>query len=277
MRAADLHLRLEELYAKYHRAEFLGTDPLQLAHRYADPADREVMALIAAAFASGNIKAILAVLESVASAMGPRPAEWLRSNSPVQLRGALAGVRHRWVRESDAEIFLALIGAALRRHGSLGALWQSVDDPAEPTTQPALARFVAAILAEDVAPLVSRRREVRRADGSVSDLAPVESILLTSPDGGSACKRMNLFLRWVARPADGVDLGLWTSFLSPARLVMPVDVHVMRACRAWRLTTRRQPDLKAALEITAKLRKLCPEDPCRYDFSMVREGIGIGE
>ncbi len=276
-RDEQLRNLFEDLHGRFHRAEFLARDPLLFAHRFRAREDREVVALLGAAFASGNIKAIMAVMESLLAVLGPRPANWLRERDPADLRGCFSGTYHRWVRPEDIEVLLALLGGVLREHRSLGALWRRLDDPSEDTVLPTLARFVEAIRAMPVEPLASRVREARRADGKASQLASIESILLTSPERGSACKRMNLFLRWVVRPDDGVDLGLWTSFVSPARLVMPVDVYVLRLCRRLRLTRRRLPDLKAASEITARLRRLCPEDPCRYDFSMVRLGTEPAE
>ncbi len=264
---------LEQLYEQFHRPEYLAGDPLVMAHRYDRPEDQEVAALISAAFAFGTIKAILGLLETLMGQLGPRPAEWLKERRPGDLRGALAGLYYRTAREEDIEVFLALLGEALRRHGSLGMLWRAVDHPSETTAMPALARFTGAIQELPVAPLVARRRQMQRAGGKVSGLASIHTILLASPARGSACKRMNLFLRWVSRPADGIDLGLWTDFLSPARLVMPIDTHVFRICRHLGLTKRKSPDLRTAEEITARLKRLNPEDPTRYDFALVRAGI----
>lgn len=268
-----LKATLDAVYTRHHRRELLSDDPLVFAHRFRSTADREVAALIAAAFASGNIKSIMAVLESIFAVLGKRPAKWLAEHEPEALRDAFAGVQHRWVRAEDIAVLMARLGATLRGNGTLGGLWHRLDDPAEATILPSLGRFVESIRAADITPLQSRARVMTRAGGRTSNLAPIDSILLTSPEKGSACKRMNLFLRWVVRPDDGIDLGLWTPFVSPSRLVMPVDVHVMRLCARLRLTRRRVPDLRAASEITERLRRIAPEDPCRYDFSMVRAGI----
>ena len=97
------------------------------------------------------------------------------------------------------------------------------------------------------------------------------SFLLPSPAGGSACKRLFLFLKWMVR-RDDVDPGGWT-LLSPADLILPLDVHMFRICSALELTTRRQPDLKAALEATAAFRRVLPSDPLKYDFVLTRYGI----
>ncbi|MBI1293006.1 TIGR02757 family protein [bacterium] len=264
---------LDGLHDRYHRAELLGTDPLCLVHRYTGAEDREIVALLAAAFASGNIKSIIAALERLLAPMGAHPAAWLREHPPAELAGRFPGFVHRWVREVDAEILCAHLGGALRRHGSLGALWRAVDDPAEPDTLNGLGNFVEAILAEPVDPLARRERRVERADGSSHGLRSVETILLTNPRNGSACKRMHLFLRWMARPDDGIDLGLWSDFLSPSRLLIPVDTHVLKQSQRLGLTKAKLPTARAAEEITRRLRRLDPEDPIRYDFALVRAGI----
>lgn len=273
MRASELREHLEGLRLRYHRAELLARDPLQMAHRFSEQDDVEVVALLAAAFASGNIKSILAVLEAILATVGPHPARWLREHSPGELQDRFAGIGHRWVRSDDMAILMARLGGALREHGTLGHLWKHVDDASEPTVLPALGRFVEAILGQPVEPLSPRVRTVERASGAVTTLAGVDSILLTSPERGSACKRMCLFLRWVVRERDGVDLGLWTRDVSPARLVMPMDTHVLKKARALHFTRRTIADRKTAEEVTARFRKVCPEDPCRYDFAIVHSAI----
>jgi len=95
--------------------------------------------------------------------------------------------------------------------------------------------------------------------------------LLTSPTDGSACKRMNLFLRWMVRRTPP-DLGLWT-FVDPAKLVMPFDTHIHRITTFLGLNRRKTPDWKAARLLTDRLARLDAEDPVRYDFALCRLGI----
>jgi uncharacterized protein (TIGR02757 family) len=107
---------------------------------------------------------------------------------------------------------------------------------------------------------------------------PAESyfpFLFPSADNGSACKRLCMMLRWLVRPADGIDLGLWRN-ISPARLLVPVDTHIQRIGRNLGLTCRRTPDLRMAREITASLRLLDPDDPVKYDFVLCHLGISEG-
>ncbi|MCC5876428.1 MAG: TIGR02757 family protein [Candidatus Sumerlaeia bacterium] len=265
--------QLEQWRSLYHHPKYLDGDPLRFAHRYRSPADQEVVALISAAFASGYIRFINVTLEAIFAVMGKHPAAWLRKQKPADLAGRFEGIGHRWVRSLDIEILMALLGDALRRHGSLGALWEECDDGDAPTIFPPLERFVNQILAGDRGGVASRAREAVRADGTITPLAPVETILLTSPGKGSACKRMALFLRWMIRPEDGIDLGLWSHHTSASRLVVPLDVHVMRITRELKLARRSSPSRKSAEEVTRAYRRLCPEDPCRWDFCLVRAGI----
>jgi uncharacterized protein (TIGR02757 family) len=265
---------LESLYARYHDAATRRGDPVEFAHRYADPADREVAALFAAAFAMGNITAILARLEDLFGRMGPRPAQWLAAHEPAALAKPLAGASHRWIQPGDVAVLAAMVGGAIRQHGSLGALWRAVAPTSgEDTVAPALGRFVEALHAQPRGPLTSRARTGTLADGTVRPLPGIETVLFTHPARGSACKRMMLFLRWMVRPADGVDLGLWGDSTPPAKLVVPLDTHIQSAGRWLGWTRRATANLAMAMEITAALRRLDPADPCRYDFALVRARI----
>lgn len=267
----DRRAVLERLYAEYHRPQFLASDPLGIVRRFDAPADREVVALVAASFAFGNVKSINGAVERVLAPHLPHPARSFAAREPREWTRLYRGFSYRWLREEDVRLYGAWIGGALRRHGTLGALWQSLDDSREETVLPTLARWVDALTAMPVGGLRARQRELRRASGAVSALPSGAHLLLTSPRGASACKRMCLFLRWMIRPDDGIDLALWD--ISPSRLVMPVDTHVLQMARALGLTRRNTADKRTAIEITECLRRIDPGDPIRFDFSMVRPGI----
>ena len=138
----------------------------------------------------------------------------------------------------------------LLRHGSLGDLFRAGVGQGDATVLPALQTWVKAL----------------RSDGSR------RSSLLASPAGGSACKRLLLYMRWMLR-RDAVDPGCWRFPGSPRLLLVPLDTHLHRAAMELGLTRRKQADLKTAVEITEGLRRLCPEDPVRYDFGLAHLGI----
>ena len=156
------------------------------------------------------------------------------------------------------------LAQALRRHGTLGRLFAKSVTPGDAHVGPALSRFVEEILAGDPRPFFP--------SGTLPQRSPVR-FLLSSPEDGSACKRMLLYLRWMVRPADGVDVGAWAGAASPAQLLIPLDTHTFRITRYLGLTARKQGDWRAAEEVTAGLARLRPEDPVRYDFALCRLGI----
>ncbi len=270
-RQKALRALLDDLYAEYHDPALLGTDPLGVVHTFDDPADREVVALIAASFAFGNVKAIQGAVDTVLRPLRPHPARALAAREPKDWARLYRGFVYRWVRAEDLRLYLAWIGGALRTHGSLGAMWQSLDEPNESTILPTLQRWIEALTEQKITGLRTRKRTLARRDAPPSPLPSGAHLLLTPPAKKSGCKRMNLFLRWVCRPNDGIDLGLWN--VAPSRLIMPVDTHVLAVAELLKLTTRKTADLRTAVEITDALRAIAPDDPTRYDFSMTRPGI----
>jgi uncharacterized protein (TIGR02757 family) len=258
-----LKARLDELAASF-TPDQIAPDPLEFPHRYADLADQEVAAFVAAALAYGNVKAIKASVAEALHRMGPSPAAFVRRFDPARDAAAFDGFVHRFNTGED----LAALCLALKRladaYGSLEEAFLAGDDPGAIDVKPALTAFSAAALAIDPWPLHAGAHRIPRSAGV--------RFFFPSPADGSACKRLNLFLRWVARPADGIDLGLWRR-VSPARLVVPLDTHVARIARYIGLTRRRQPSWLMATEVTARLRRLDPADPVRYDFAICRLGI----
>jgi uncharacterized protein (TIGR02757 family) len=248
--------RLETLREEW-RSRRLDSDPLVFAHRFKDPADREVVAFLSASLAFGRVASIQASVARVLEAMGPNPAKFLDAwdERPIP---SLSRFVHRWVTGKDVEDFLRMVKRARRAHGSLGALFAK-GDAATPDFVAALSSFHGNLFLLLCSPRGVPSRGLR--------------FLLPSPAGGSACKRSHLFLRWMIR-AEGFDLGLWTGGrFTPARLLLPMDVHVHRISRRIGLTRRRTADLAASREATGWLRLLNPGDPVAYDWPLSRLGI----
>jgi uncharacterized protein (TIGR02757 family) len=251
-----LRERLDELVATFD-VSTISPDPLELARRYADPLDQEVAGLIAAAFAYGRAEIIVANIGAVLAKMGGSPFAYLKRIADSGQRiGDFAGFAHRFHKTADLVAFLHCIATAIRTHGSLGQLFRKCYDDKDEDIGPSLARFVEEL-----------RSPIRYP------LSAIRSIqyLLTSPTDGSACKRMNLFLRWMVRRTSP-DLGLWT-FVDPAKLVMPVDTHIHRIATFLGLNRRKSADWKTARALTARLAQFDAADPIRYDFALCRLGI----
>jgi uncharacterized protein (TIGR02757 family) len=241
---------LEGLYDRYNRREFVHPDPLEFLYDYEDIADREIAALVASSLAYGKVSQIIKSVAAVLERVGPSPAAFIRNSSSRSLEMKLSGFKHRMTAGQDLARVLAGAKAVIERYGSLNTCFASKMDEAHETVIPALSSFVAEISDE--------------SGGSCEFHLP-------SPDGGSACKRLNLFLRWLVRK-DEVDPGGWEGVPS-SRLVVPLDTHMHKICYKYGMTKRKQADLRAALEITARFREIEPDDPVKYDFALTRLGI----
>ena len=261
MRAAELKRRLDELYLHYdHR--FVEPDPLQFVRAQATDADREVVGLLASALAFGNVKAIKGSIAAVLLALGPLPAETLRRLEPRDLASRLGRFRHRWISGRDVACLLHLAGQMRERHGTVEAFFAEGHEDGASDVGGSLASFSSRALALDHGGLY-RGRGIP-ADAGVRFLLP-------SPEQGSACKRLNLYLRWMVR-RDSVDLGVWSA-VRPACLVIPLDVHIYNVARRVRLTRYKSPGWAMARDLTARLRRFDPDDPVKYDFAFHRMGL----
>jgi len=251
--------RLETLYRTFDH-ETSASDPVHIVRRYADPADREIVGLCAAGLAFGRVASVLHSIESLLAVMGPGPAAFVKRFDPAKDGAALAPLVHRWIRGRDLAALMLVMQRMLREAGSIEAFFVAGDDPATPDISAAIDSFSTRALGIDLRP----------AYGRVPKRAGV-CYFFPRPSAGSACKRMNLFLRWMVRK-DAIDLGVWTR-VSPSRLIVPLDTHVIRLGRCLRLTRYKSPGWKMAAEITASLRALNPGDPVRYDFSLCHVGM----
>jgi uncharacterized protein (TIGR02757 family) len=255
--------RLEDLRARYD-ARFLDSDPVGIVRRFEDPDDREIVALIAAGLAYGRVASIRASVDNVLARMGSHPARFVAAFNPAKEAGRFDGFVHRFTRGRDIALLLHLVRQAKERSGSLEKFFVEGDpEPGAPTLGAALDVFGERLFALDPRPFVPEG-VIPRRDGA--------RWLLPVPGGGSACKRSCLFLRWMVRRDDGVDCGVWST-VSPARLVLPIDTHLLRVVRALGWTRRKSAGWPMAEEVTARLRGLDPDDPTRFDFALCRLGI----
>jgi uncharacterized protein (TIGR02757 family) len=261
VRREDLRLRLEELYQQYdHR--FVTPDPLEFVRAQQSDADREVVGLLAAGLAFGTVAQIKRSIATVLRTLGPRPAEAVAALDPRPAAASLEAFRHRWLDGRDVACLLFFARQMRASHGSVEAFFAEGLQPSDPDVGPALASFSTRALALDHGGIYRGRRLPSGA--GVRYFFP-------SPEAGSACKRLNLYLRWMAR-RDGVDLGVWRR-PDPSQLVLPLDAHTFAIARRVRLTRYRSPSWAMALDVTRRLRQLDPADPVKYDFAFHRMGL----
>lgn len=249
-RSSSIRLFLDQLHDRYNRFEYVSPDPLEVVYRYAEDEDREVAGLLAALLAYGGVKQIIASATDALGRLGASPAEAVRLAGERELATAFRGFKHRWTTGADVVALLRGIRRALELHGSLEASFCAGLKPQDETILPALATWVALL------------RDGQRKAGRD---------LLSCPGKGSACKRLNLFLRWMARK-DAVDPGPWTK-VPVSKLVIPLDLHMFRVCSWLGFTRRRSADLRTVMEITSAFREIRPDDPVRYDFALTRAAM----
>lgn len=242
---------LDSLYTKYNRREFVHPDPLEFLYRYQEIRGREVVALIASSLAFGCVGQILKSVGAVLEPMGASPNAFLSGASRETLSEIFAQFKYRFVAGEELVALLSGLERSSREHGSLNDCFLAGLKDSDENVLPALNMFVRQLT----------------ADGDCGYLVPL-------PEKGSACKRLNLFLRWMVRK-DKVDPGGWHG-VPRAKLIVPLDTHMARIGRCLGLTRRKSNDIKTALEITAAFKALHPEDPVRYDFALTRFGIHPG-
>jgi uncharacterized protein (TIGR02757 family) len=253
---ASRHLR--RLAGRYDNRS-LREDPVWYVHQHRDSADREIVALLSALLSFGNVKSIHASIAKILEITGPSPAAFARGFDAEALAPRFARLGHRWVRGADLARLFDLLKYLLIRHGSLQEAFLSHHRPSDPHIGPMLERF-----SEDV---FSRLHKPGLSRGF--------RYFFPSPADGSPCKRLCMFLRWMVRPADGIDLGLWPE-IPVSKLVIPLDTHVYRFARRFRLSPYKTPRWEVALHVTEFLKTLDPEDPVRFDFPICHYGMDVG-
>ena len=237
---------VDRLYRTYNRKKYVSPDPLQFLYNYPAVCDREIAALVASSLAYGRVAQILRSVERVLSKMGTSPHSFLLASNNRQLSRTFAGFKHRFTTDVELVSMLSGMRAVISNHGSLNSC------------------FVAGLKTED-------RNIVPALQQFTDELGCAGNYLIPSPSRGSACKRLNLFLRWMVRK-DAVDPGGWAG-VARNKLIVPLDVHMARIGQLLALTNRKSTDMKMAIEITESLAAFSPKDPVKYDFALTRFGI----
>ena len=263
-RVADASLlalkpELDRLYDQFNLTHSTR-DPIWTVRRFPARDDQEIVAFVASALAFGRVQSVLQTVDAVLAVTEGAPAAFVRQFSPDQA-GRFDGLGHRWIRSRDLAALVWLLHQMVRDHGSLQGFFAAGLRPGDPSIDDGLESFSTRAMALDLKSIYGRRRPT-----------PGVGYFFSRPSSGGACKRLNLFLRWVVRH-DAVDLGLWDA-VRPAQLVVPLDTHIIRVGRCLGLTRRVSPGWGMALDVTRELRGLHPDDPVRYDFSMCHLGMG---
>ena len=244
------HAQLEHLHDLYNSRKWVHPDPLEFLYNYSDLRDIEVAGLIASSLAYGRVAQILKSVSSVLKKMGSSPYDFLLSVTPSSLGRIFSDFKHRFTTGDELARMLIGVRSVIGDYGSLYDCFLSGYRDQDDTVLNGLSFLVNELGKE--------------SDGQ-------KNSLLALPGKGSACKRWNLYLRWMVRE-DRVDLGGWAG-ISPSKLIIPLDTHMHRICLLMGLTERKNAGMRTALEITDAFKKIQPKDPVRYDFALTRLGI----
>ncbi len=258
----SLKAQLDRLYKTFN-SSFLSTDPLEFVHRFSRSKDREIVGLIASSLAYGRVEGIRRSIEKVMGIMGSDPYGFTMRFRPDRDSRLFSGFVHRFNRGEDISCLLYFVRQMIEESGSIGDFFLKGYSSSKGSMKGALTAFADNVLSLDSAAIYGEKALPK--DAGVRFFFP-------SPEAGSACKRLNLYLRWMVRRGDALDFGLWKE-VAPAGLIIPLDTHIARISRNIGLTKRANADWKMAEEITAELKKLDPADPIKYDFSLCRLGI----
>lgn len=249
---------LDHLVDRYECPSFIGEDPISIPHRFDDPRDQEVVGLYAALLAWGRRDVLLSKLRELCDRMENAPYSFVRSFDKERDASSLSGFVHRTFQPIDAVWLTHNLSRALHRYESIQNLFAShLPSPADAT--------------ESDAPVKAGLQGLSRTLLTIHEDTPERLRKhLAQPEAGSACKRLNMYLRWMVREGP-VDLGLW-SCLDPSELMLPLDVHAGRQVRKLGLLQRKSVDWTAVRRVTTLCRQFCPQDPAKYDFAFY--GVG---
>ncbi len=251
--AVELKRILDKKTAEFNTTSFIKNDPISIPHLFSDPRDIEIMGFLAATLAWGQRKTIIAKGKDLVFRMGGEPYDFIMNHSEEDLK-SLIGFKHRTFNDTDLLYFVDFFKRHYSEHESLESAF--VPDTGFKSIEDSLIHFDEEFFNHENAPKRSRKH-------------------VASPARSSACKRLNMFLRWMVRKDNkGVDFGIWNQ-IPMSELICPIDLHVERTARKFMLITRKPVDWKTALELTESLKKLDENDPVKYDYALF--GLSIGE
>ncbi|MEO8795818.1 MAG: TIGR02757 family protein [Daejeonella sp.] len=288
---SNLKAFLDSKVEQYNRPEFIKNDPIVIPHLFSVKQDIEIMGFFAAMLAWGQRKTIINKCAELIERMDGAPYDFILNHQDSDLRNLL-DFKHRTFNDTDLLYFISFMEHHYNEFDSLedaflppayrNAETEFRSDFLDETKKPVdLSKSSSPVcyegeLSAEAEPNIELfLNYFRKYFFSLPDVPGRTAKHVSSPSQKSACKRLNMFLRWMVRDDDkGVDFGIWKQ-IKPSQLICPTDVHVERVARKLKLIDRTQVDWKTAVELTEKLREFDPLDPVKYDFALF--GLGIEE
>ena len=251
----DLKDFLDQKVTKYNQPGFIALDPVSIPHRFSIKQDIEIAGFFAATLAWGQRKTIINKCLQLMEMMDNSPYQFMLHHKESDLKPFL-NFKHRTFNDLDTLYFIRFFSAFYKEKESLESAFTIGWNEEEDIMSVLLKNFHQYFFQDPFAPSRTKKH-------------------VATPDRNSACKRLNMFLRWMVRKDEkGVDFGIWDT-IRPYQLICPCDLHVDRVGRKLGLITRKQTDWWTAVELTRRLREFDPIDPVKYDFALF--GLGVEE
>jgi uncharacterized protein (TIGR02757 family) len=245
---------LDAKVTAYNRTDFIKDDPILIPHRFQKKQDIEITAFWTACLAWGQRKTIINKATALFEMMDNAPHDFIMNHTDDDLK-VFESFKHRTFNATDTLYFIHFLRSYYLVHDTLETGFSQHIKSTDTDVKHGLIGFHNTFFDLPDAPSRTTKH-------------------VATPARKSACKRINMFLRWMVRNDDcGVDFGIWKT-IKPAQLVCPLDVHVERVAREYNLLNRKQSDWQAATELTNALKAFDPNDPVKYDFALF--GIGVG-
>lgn len=243
--------KLDNFVLMYQNADFIKNDPIQFLHKFEDKNDIEIAGFISSIYAYGKREVFIQKLAKIFDKMDNKPYEFVINFD--EKSDVLDDCEYRFSKGIDLKQIVLILKTLYTNNESLETLFAFGWNKSHTVNG----------MLQVVVDYFYSRISLSVTNGFYH--------LLPNPNKGSACKRLNMFLRWMVRDGS-VDLGLW-NFMPKSELIIPLDVHVARVSRDIGLLNRQQNDWKSAKELTDKLKEFCPSDPVKYDFAMFGYGV----
>ncbi len=271
---------LEKKVAEYNRHSFIAGDPISVPHRFSKKQDIEIAGFFTSIFSWGNRTTIIQKSTELINAMDEAPHDFIKYHRASDLKRFL-GFKHRTFNATDLLYFLHFLQSHYLQSDSLETAFLPHNSRLKKIKRP-ISGFVLAERKKDVGTKdkwIAEDEFMKNALSafyerffSLKDAPQRTQKHIASPDKNSACKRLNMYLRWMVRKdKNGVDFGIWKK-ISSADLICPLDLHVARVARKFGLISRKQNDWETAMELTHALRAMDKKDPVKYDFALFSLG-----
>lgn len=246
---------LDKKVEEYNKPSFIEHDPICIPHRFTKKQDIEIAGFFASIFAWGNRTIIINKSTELMQLMDNQPYNFCLDLNAEKLKKIIA-FRHRTFNDTDLLYFIEFLHHHYNNNDSLESAFTKWMQPGDENIENALIGFHHYFFSIPDAPARTKKH-------------------IATPQKGSTCKRLNMFLRWMVRMDNkGVDFGIWKN-ISPAQLVCPIDLHVARVAKRFNLINRKQVDWITAIELTNHLKEFDASDPAKYDFALF--GLGVIE